>query len=195
MSVSVKVSGFRELDRALALLPKAAAKATLIRTLKKAAQPMADHASALAPVDTGELRSSIIVSSKLANNIGKREFHEVMKAGGTRKEAGKAMHLARSTAQGQSFAVVYMGPSQAKSKRDGIKRMAQEFGTIRHAPNPYMRPAWEAKKMSSLEIIRRELAQEIMNTARRIGVSKRASYTAEIKASASTAAMLASEVD
>lgn len=193
MSMTVKLSGFRELEKALEQLPKAAAKSTLVRTLKKAAQPMADHAAALAPVDTGELSGSIMVGTKISSKVGAKEFHEVMKAGGTRKEAGKARHAARA-GNADTFAVVYMGPSQAKSKRAGIKRMAQEFGTVNHAPHPYMRPAWEAGKMKALEDIRRDLASEIMITAKKIGTSKRASYTDAVKYRASIAALLAHEV-
>lgn len=194
MSVTIKMSGFKELDQALAQLPKAAAKATMMRALTKAAQPIADAAQANAPVLSGELRDSIVVSSRLTNSVGKREFHEVMKAGGTRKEAGQAMRAARSTLQGQSFAVVFVGPSKAKSRRDGIKRYAQEFGTVHHAPNPYMRPAWDSESRTSLDIIRSELGKEIIATARRIGKSRRASYTTEIKNSAAIAALMAHEV-
>lgn len=194
MTITMKVSGFKELDAALAQLPKAAAKATLLRALSKAAQPIADHAQAKAPVLTGELRDSIVVSTRLANSVGKREFHEVMKAGGTRKEAGAALRAARGTLQGASFAVVYVGPTQARSKADGIKRHAQEFGTVNHPPHPYMRPAWDAEQGVALDIIRRELGNEIIQTARRIGRSKRASYTSEIKNSAAIAALLAHEV-
>ena len=192
--VTVKMSGFKELDAALANLPKAAARATMLRALAKTAQPIADAAQANAPVLTGELRDSIVVSTKLKNSIGKREFHEVMKAGGTRKEAGAAMRAARSTLQGQSFAVIFVGPTVAKSKRAGIKRYAQEFGTVNMAPNPYMRPAWDAEAMPALGIIKRELAAEIIATAKRIGKSKRASYTQEIKNSAAIAALMAHEV-
>jgi HK97 gp10 family phage protein len=194
MTVTVKLSGFKELHSALNKLPRAAAKTTATRALTRAAQPLADRAAALAPVETGELKSSIIVSTKLVNQLGKKEFHEVMKSGGTKKEAGAAMRAARAGQEGQWLSVVYMGPSKAKSKKDGIKRMAQEFGTVNHAPQPYMRPAWEAGKSQALEDIKRELAREIMATARRVIASKRASYTDAVKYNASIAAMLAHEV-
>lgn len=192
--VTVKLSGFKELDAALANLPKSAAKATLLRALAKAAQPIADAAKANAPVLTGELRDSIVVSTKLKNTIGKREFHEVMKAGGTRKEAGAAFHAARSTSQGKSFAVIFVGPTVATNKGDAIKRYAQEFGSVNHAPHPYLRPAWDSEAMPALGIIRRELANEIISAAKRIGKSKRPSYTQEIKNSAAIAALMAHEV-
>lgn len=193
--MTVKTSGFKELDRALSLLPKTAGKAVLLRSLKIAAAPIQSHAQDLAPVLTGELRESIIVTSKLSNRVGKAEFAAVMKAGGTKAEAGAALRAARSAAKGQSVANVFIGPSKAKSKKDGIKRYAQEFGTINHPPNAYLRPAWDAQSQRALQLARSSLAQEIMKAAKRIGRSKRASYTETIKQEASIAALLAHEVE
>ena len=63
--ITVSTSGFRELDKALAELPKATARNVLHRTLSKAGQPIADEASRLAPVDTGKLAGRIAVSTRL----------------------------------------------------------------------------------------------------------------------------------
>jgi HK97 gp10 family phage protein len=42
-----------------------------------------------------------------------------------------------------------------------------EFGTIDQAPQPFMRPAWEAGKRQALEDVKTGLADEIAKTAER----------------------------
>ena len=191
MKMMMSATGFKELDAALANLPKAAAKRTLQRTLLKAGQPIADAAQANAPVETGELRDSIKVGTRIGNNVGKAEFAAVMKAGGTKGEAVAALRGARRAADGGTFAVAFVGPEKAKNKRDAVKRIVQEFGSVKLPPQPYLRPAWDAEKRTALDICRRELANEIITTAKRLAKSKR--HSAEVKLSASVAAMMAHE--
>ena len=190
MSVSVQVTGLKDLDRALGELPKSVAKATLVRTLKKAGEPIAQAARAAAPIDDGTLRDSIVVSARLKNKVGMAEFGAAMKAGLGVGAARAALRDARRAAGGGSFAEMYVGPSQGK----GVLRYAhlQEFGTSKHAAHPFMRPAWDSEKDNALAIIRRELGNEIMAAARRVGRSKR--YGADIKYRASLAALMAYEV-
>lgn len=188
MRMSVEVSGLAALDRALAELPKATARNVLKRTLTKAAQPIAEEAQRLAPVDAGNLRDSIAVSSRTKNKVGGAEYAAAMRAGLGKAAAGAALRQARREARGQgSFAEMFVGPAK------GALRYAHlvEFGTVKMAPQPYMRPAWDAKKREALDIIRQELGNEIIAAARRIGRSKR--QTADIKYRASMAALLAHE--
>lgn len=60
-----KIEGLAELDEALTELPKATARAVLLRTLKKEAQPIADAEKVFAPKLTGQLALSPVVSTKL----------------------------------------------------------------------------------------------------------------------------------
>jgi HK97 gp10 family phage protein len=190
MSITVQVSGLKDLDRALGELPKSVAKATLVRTLKKAGEPIAQAARAAAPIDDGTLRDSIVVSARLKNKVGMAEFGAAMKAGLGVGAARAALRDARRAAGGGSFAEMYVGPSMGK----GVLRYAhlQEFGTSNHAAHPFMRPAWDSEKDAALSIIRRELGNEIMAAARRVGRSKR--YGADIKYRASMAALMAYEI-
>jgi HK97 gp10 family phage protein len=132
-----KVEGLRELERALAELPKATAKNTLKRTLKLAAQPIADEAQRLAPRDTGKLAEGIMVTTKKPKK-----------------------HKPKS---GRAFAEVYIGP-----KARSVGAVPQEFGTVNHPAQPYMRPAWDSKKMTALDIIRSELGNQITKAAARL---------------------------
>jgi HK97 gp10 family phage protein len=173
MSVIVKVEGFKELDYALGDLPKQLAKNVLVRVLKKAGQPIAAAAASYAPKDTGELSDHIIVSAKIKNVTGNAEFSAAMKGGLGVDAARSAMRDARRAAKnGGSFAVMYVGPAQAKTKKNAIKRIVQEFGSSKMPAHPYMRPAWDARKNEALDIIKRELGPEIERTATRLAKKK-----------------------
>lgn len=188
MSMTISTSGFKALDMALGELPKAIAKRVLQRTLLKAGQPIADEASRLAPVRTGDLASHIEVSAKTKNKVGSKEFAQAMDAGLGIKAASAALRSARRAAKGQgSFAEMYVGPAK------GVLRYSHlvEFGTVKSAPQPFMRPAWDSKKSMALDIIRRELGNEIIMAAKRVGRNKKKST--DVKYRASIAALLAVE--
>ena len=186
MAMTVTTSGFRALDQALAELPKATARNVLHRTLRKAGQPIADEASRLAPVDSGKLAQTIAVSTRLKNKVGNAEYHAAMRDGLGKAAAVSAMRDARRSAKG-SFAEMFVGPAK------GVLRYAHlvEFGTVKMSPQPFMRPAWDAKQREAFDIIRRELGNEIIMAARRLGRSKKKS--ADVKYRASIAALMAVE--
>lgn len=190
MSVMVSVSGLRELDRALGMLPKSTARNVLKRTLDKAAQPIVAEAKRQVPVKTGTLRDSITASTRIKNKTGSAEFASAMKAGLGKAAARSALLAARRANKGQgSFAETYVGPARGK----GVIRYAHivEFGSNDTAPHPYMRPAWDSTKDQALSIIKAELGNEIIKAARRVGRSKKQSLAA--KQSASMAALMAFE--
>lgn len=175
MSIRVSVSGLRELDAALGELPKATARNVLKRVLIKAGQPVAEAASALAPKDTHELEKSITVGSKISNKVGNAEFAAAMKAGLGKGAAVSAMRGARRAAAGEgSFAVAYIGPTKSTSKKNAIKRIVQEFGSVNQPGTPYLRPAWDGNKDKVLDIIKRDLGDEIIKTAKRAAKRKAA---------------------
>ena len=79
---SVRIEGFAELDKALGELPKATARNTLTRTLKKGAVPVRDAAQENAPRETGELEQDIIIGTRLTrsqarDNRERKGFAEV----------------------------------------------------------------------------------------------------------------------
>lgn len=188
MSMTVKVSGLAELDRALGELPKATARNVLKRTLEKAAAPIVEEAKTLAPVKTGALRDSITTSTRVKNKVGNAEYASAMRAGLGKDAARAALLSARRANKGQgSFAELYVGPRRGK----GVIRYAHivEFGSNDTPPQPYMRPAWDGRKMQALDIIKGDLGNEIIKAARRIGRSKKQSV--EVKYRASIAAMIA----
>jgi HK97 gp10 family phage protein len=135
--VTVRIEGLRELERNLLALGERAGKATLRRVGKKALIPVRDAARALAPVDTGDLRDSIVISTVLSNRA-----------------------RADARAEGPSSVNVYVGTSNP----NGVPR---EFGTSRSAADPFLRPAWDQTSDGVLSFIVRELEREIVKTAGR----------------------------
>lgn len=137
---SVKIEGFAELDRALAELPKATARNTLQRVLKKAAEPTLDRMAGGAPKLTGALEHSIIMgpSSKLTSR--------------QKRDAKK---------EGKHFAEIHVGTSDPAGQ-------FQEFGTFKEPAQPFARPAWEETNDRALETIKTELGTEIEKRAARL---------------------------
>lgn len=174
-AVTVSVSGLKELNDALSELPKATQKSVLLRVLKRAGQPIADAAKGFAREDTGELRESIQVSTKQINSVGKSEFAAAMRAGLGKEAAVGALRSARRAAGGQgSSAQVFVGPANAKTKKDAIKRYVNEYGSVNMSAQPYLRPAWDGHKDQALTIIKSDMSAEITATANRIAKRKAA---------------------
>lgn len=137
--VSVEIKGLKELDKALGELPKSTAKATLRRVLVEGGELIASAARRGAPVDHHYLYESIDVSTKL--NRRQRSLH---------KEQG-----------GKAFQEMFVGTNNPA----GVQ---QEFGNEHNAAQPFMRPAWDAKKQEALERITNLLWGEIEKSAQRV---------------------------
>lgn len=133
----VKLTGFKELAAALEQLPKATARNTLRRVLKKAAEPTRADAEAKAPVLTGRLKVSVVTGTQL-----------------TRRQKADAKK------EGAYFSEIHVGTANPYA-------IPQEFGTVDTAAHPFMRPAWDANKAGALNIISSELGNEIEKSALR----------------------------
>lgn len=166
---SIRIEGLRELDEALGELSKATARNTMRRALTSAAEPMRAEAERNAPRETGQLANSIAISAQIGrkNDPGKAAFAETMRGGGTRTQARQALIAAnRAAGVGESFAEVYMGP-RASNKRNSIKAIVQEFGSVKQVAQPYMRPAFDSQARTVLSRIGSELKTEIDKSAAR----------------------------
>lgn len=165
------VSGLKEFSAGLEELSKAAQKGVLRRTLLKAGEPLRDRAAQLAPKgDTGDLSGSIALSAKTVaeTDAGKKAYAAAKKAGGSNQQAVAAMRDARrsSKASGDTFAQVFVGPARG-GKRRAIKAIVQELGSVKQAPQPYLRPALSETKDRVVAGIGRELGTEISKAAAR----------------------------
>jgi HK97 gp10 family phage protein len=141
MTVTVKLEGFEGLERNLAQLEKLATRRSVARrALKQAAQPMADLAQSLAPVARGNLAQSVIVGAKLD---GRQQ----------------GLHR-RMFASDRTNVELFVGPSYLLGG-GGRHGHLQEFGTVHHAPQPFMRPAWDQDHKALLQRLGQLMAAEI----------------------------------
>ena len=156
MPTTIHVSGFAELGRALDELEKASTVRSLIqRVLKKAGQPVADHASSLAPV--GPQRTG-----KGAHKAGRLKLSATV---GT--QLNKTQKALEKHSDSTSFTQVYIGFGPY------VEAITEEFGTARGVkPHPMLRPAWDAGQIGVFESIKNDMNDEIQKTAAR--VAKRA---------------------
>lgn len=146
MATTVKVEGLRELEKALGELPRATGKNVLRRVLRTAGEPMVRDAKALVPVASGKLRDSIAVATQLSKR--QRALYKKM--------------FADDKASVEMFVGVAALPHAH----------LQEFGTSRHGPQPFMRPAWDANKNGMLDSIKDELGVEIAKAAKRLAAKQ-----------------------
>jgi HK97 gp10 family phage protein len=139
--VSVQLRGFSELERALTdELPKATSKNILRRTALNAMKPIEERAKELAPKDDGTLAASITTKVVKAKRVSRTKF-------------------------ASSGVTVATGPT---GRPEGGNAAWQEFGTVKQAAQPYMRPAGDYESDAALDIIRDELAAQINKARKRI---------------------------
>jgi HK97 gp10 family phage protein len=153
--------GGRELEQALAELGDATAQRRLsMRALKKAAQPIADAAVSRVPRRRGHLASGITVGTNISGpDAARQAFGQVMRAGGGRDAAVAALRDVRR--QSASLVQLFVGPGRHP------QAIFQEFGTLHHSPQPFMRPAWDSEGMRAIDRISAELWADIQKTATR----------------------------
>lgn len=145
--LTVKVDGLRQLEAALAQLPKATAKNVVTRTLKSAAEPVDSEASRNAPEMTGRLQKSVIVGTRLTRS---------QRTGGARR-----MRDGSFRSESKNYVELHIGTSMSRG-------MFTEFGTFKDRAQMWFSRAWAATKMRSLEIITSNLRNEIDRAAARL---------------------------
>lgn len=143
-----KVEGLAGLDIALGQLPKATARAGLVRAGKKALVPFIEDVRQLAPVDAdpantpkrppGTLRDSYVIGTKLNKSQARTVRRE-----------------------GKNFAEVYAGTNDPA----GVQT---EFGNAHQAPQPHARPAWDGVQSRTIETIGNLIWDEIYKSAKRL---------------------------
>lgn len=145
MSFTVSTSGFAELERELERLSKAAGKGVLRRSLKKAAEPMADLMRAAAPDDPAtvgeDLKSSIAVSTKLS-----------------KRQARMHRKMFRDD---RASVEMFVGPGPDPAAWN------QEFGNINHGPQSFVRPAWDQDQRALLDRLGKNLWVELEKSIKR----------------------------
>lgn len=146
MSLTYGLEGFSELEKTLEALKPATGKAAIRRSIKAAAQPMADLMQGAAPVDDGDLQASIAISTRL-----------------DKRQAGLHRKMFRDD---RAAVEVFVGPSYDLGA-GGRHGHLQEFGTAHHAPQPFVRPAWDQDREALLERLSDQMWNEIQKTLAR----------------------------
>ena len=146
MTVKVTIEGLAEVKTALRALPDATAKTVVRRVLRSRGEPIAARARRLVPVEEGELRDSIAVSTRLSRR-----------------------QRARRRKFDPNDIEVYIGAGPLPQAH------LQEFGTEHSLAQPFLRPAWDGGKREVLESIREDLWAEIANSVRHAARKKRKS--------------------
>jgi len=131
MTVTVKIEGLSELKTAIEQLPKATGKSVMQKVLMARAKTIAAAAKSLVPVESGELRDSIVASTRLSKS------------------------QAREAKEAASYVEVYAGAGPLPHAH------LVEFGSVHNQPQPYMRPAWDNHKGALLDAIKEDLWSEI----------------------------------
>ena len=137
----VAVTGLREIERAMEGLTLASGRGVLRRAGLNALKPVAAAAAGNAPHVSGALRGGIGVGTQL-----------------TARQKGINKRLVGDT---KASAEVYVGAGPDPAAH------TQEFGTVNHGPQPFMRPAWDGGKAQVLTDIKKELWSELAKAAAR----------------------------
>lgn len=139
MRLRVDFEGLKGINEALEDLPKATSKNIARRVLKEEGKPIAEAARGFVEVDSGALRDSIAVSTKLVKS--QRRKHK--------KESPDDIE-------------VYVGPGADPAAH------LQEFGSSKHPGKPFMRPAWDGARAGMLERMADRFWREIRKAADRL---------------------------
>lgn len=123
-----KIEGLRDLEAALADLPRSTGRGVLRRVLKKAGEPIASAAEANAPRNTGALSREITVASRLTRRqagmqrgLGKSEMEMHI---GVRRPAG----MMNEYGIGQR-AQPFMRPAWDGGKDEALRTIGTDLGT------------------------------------------------------------------
>lgn len=166
LGLKMSVSGVKELHKALEELgKKATQKAVLERSIKKAATPMLKRAKELAPVEDGDLVKSLVIQREVLSDPGKSAYAAAMRGGATKDQAVAARRTAQREHGGQVTQMV-LGPQLGLRK--GSHAHLVEFGTEHAAPQPFLRPAFDAEASKTVDRIGAILSDEIQKTAKRV---------------------------
>lgn len=162
-SQQIEVAGLRELRETLTrTLPDKLQGKALQGALSKAALPILRTARAHAPVKTGRLRKAIY-AFRDRQSTRTREARLISVRSGRRFQ--------KRDRDAYYWKWIEFGHGVIKRKKGGVLGRPNKgfFGSeVKAVPaRPFMRPAFEAKKMEALEIFRRTLKDQIEKVAKR----------------------------
>ena len=147
MADTKNLSGFRELAAALKELPQRVARKHLRGSTSKGARVIRNEARSLAPKDTGEMAKDIMIKRERSEGDHVASFSVFVRTGKKSRLAGRARDV----------------------DKDSYYWRFLEFGTAKMPAQPFMRPAFEAKKEEAVDAIGEELDRRIQKEAADLG--------------------------
>ena len=137
MRISATLQGSADLKKRLAQLPQAVGVSVQRKALLTGAEPIRAAAAALAPRDSQSsgphLADNIVIAVQTKTGL---------------KQAGLSAAEEDMAGDGP---VVEIGPSLKPS--DHFYGYFQEYGTVHHPAQPFMRPAFDTKAQTSLALV------------------------------------------
>lgn len=155
------ITGARELDRVLAMLPRRIARKVVTGALRAAARPVLREARARLPVDTGASRKDL----KIRTVPYRVSPTPRVIVAGSRSKGGRDYIL---------YFLEYGTAAHAMTgKRKRVMASAEAvYGKkVRHPgvrPRPFLRPAFDATWREALAILGRELGERIEKEAAKL---------------------------
>ncbi|NJC06516.1 HK97 gp10 family phage protein [Sphingomonas kaistensis] len=134
-------------------LPRATQRTTLKKAAKQALQPTFEQAKSSAPVLTGQLRDSIFMDIRLDDPEYRARARASFKA------KGHARGVKKTKGGGNVVASIRVGGRQA------FHAPFVEFGTVKMAADPFLRPAFDANADKMVESLRASLEVEVRKAA------------------------------
>lgn len=149
---TIRITGAREMEAVLRQLPAAIAKQALTKALRHAAQPVLDEARALAPVGQ-ESKGRVRLRHTKRGKITISHY-------GKLKPSLRIATVPASQTPHSATVVVTVGKA--------FWGMFVEFGTRFMAARPFLRPAFESKKMDALNRLGKALGEEIEKATKKL---------------------------
>lgn len=157
--MQIKIEGLAELAKRLRELPSELSGKNggpLRKAIGRASVVIRDEARRRAPVDTGNLRDNIIAVRKRKSPQGNEGyFIEVRRK--RRKYANT-----RANRRKQRAGMTY------ESMGEAYYGMFIELGTAKMPAQPFLRPAFESKKVEAVEVFRAEFAKAIAAAEKKV---------------------------
>lgn len=157
--MQIKIEGLAELAKRLRELPSELSGKNggpLRKAIGRASVVIRDEARRRAPVDTGNLRDNIIAVRKRKSPQGNEGyFIEVRRK--RRKYANT-----RANRRKQRAGMTY------ESMGEAYYGMFIELGTAKMPAQPFLRPAFESKKVEAVEVFRAEFAKAVAAAEKKV---------------------------
>jgi len=155
MASTVRVDGLKELRAALVDLGDRTGKRVLNRAVNSGARVIRDQARQNVPVDTGQLKASIVTAKRRAR---KGTAVYVVALSSKRKKYADNKKNRRLGRAGEAY----------KAEGAGYYGRFLEFGTSKMRPRKFMTPAFESRKRDALDAIKAALGDGVEQEVKRV---------------------------